>query len=489
VNALERLYRPPLALLTDLYELTMAYAAWKSGAFQREAVFHLVFRRQPFKGGYSVAAGLELALDWLESFRFAPDDLAYLGSLLGADDQPLFPPDFLRWLGAQPMDVDVDAMPEGTVVFPQEPLMRVTGPIVACMLAETALLNLINFQTLVATKAARVCEAARGAPVLEFGLRRAQGPDGGVGAARAAFVGGVAATSNVLAGKLYDIPVRGTHAHSWVMLFGDELESFRAYADALPNNCVFLVDTYDTLQGVRNAIEVGHELRRRGHTLLGVRLDSGDLAWLSQETRKLLDAGGFPEARVYASSDLDEHLIQSLAQQGAQIGVFGVGTRLATAFEEPALGGVYKLSAVREPGGAWQPRLKLSEQRAKISIPGILQVRRFRSPEGFVADLLWDESGPPPGRTLVDPLDPTRLKTVEEEMAHEDLLVPVLRKGRRVSPPEPIAALRERTLTQLALLHPTHRRFAHPHQYPVGIERGLSQHRDQLILEARGVHP
>lgn len=486
MNTLSRLYRPSLGLLTDLYQLTMACAAWKDGTADREGLFHLHFRKQPFQGGYSIAAGLELALDWLESFRIDAEDAAYLATLQGADGTPLFPAGFLTWISELRMELDVDALPEGTAVFGLEPLLRVKGPIVACMLAETALLTLVNFQTLVATKAARVCHAARGEPVLEFGLRRAQGPDGGMSASRAAYIGGCAATSNVLAGRLFGIPVKGTHAHSWVMLYGDEPQAFEAYADAMPHNTVLLVDTYDTLQGVRNAVEIGRRLRERGHTLQGIRLDSGDLAWLSIEARKILDEGGFPEARIYASSDLDETLITSLKQQGAQISVWGVGTRLVTAFDEPALGGVYKLSAVRAPGGEWEPRIKISEQRVKTSIPGVLQVRRFSGPEGFVADLLWDELGGEPSRTLVDPLDPTRLKTVPDDAPYEDLLVPAMRGGRRLLEPEPLDALRARTAEQLSRLHPTHLRLTHPHQYPVGLERSLGQRRDALILSARG---
>lgn len=483
---LSRLYRPSMGLLTDLYQLTMACAAWKNGMTDREGLFHLQFRKQPFGGGYSIAAGLELALDWLESFEIDADDAAYLATLEGADGTPLFPDEFLTWLTGLRMELDVDAIPEGTAVFALEPLLRVQGPIVTCMLAETALLTLVNFQTLIATKASRVCHAARGESVLEFGLRRAQGADGGLSASRAAYLGGCAATSNVLAGRLYGIPVGGTHAHSWVMLYGDEMEAFEDYADAMPHNVVLLVDTYDTLQGVRRAVEIGHRLRAKGHSLLGIRLDSGDLAWLSIEARAILDAGGFPDAQIYASSDLDEKLITSLKVQGAKITVWGVGTRLVTAYDEPALGGVYKLSAVRAPGGEWESRIKVSEQRVKTSIPGVLQVRRFFGKDGFAADLLWDETGPKPSRTLVDPLDPTRLKTVAPDARYEDLLVPAMRGGRRVAKPEPLVELRARTLSQLSQLHSAHQRLTHPHEYPVGLERSLGERRDAMILAARG---
>src|SRR5262245_13782 len=293
------------ALLTDLYQLTMAYGYWKSGRAEREAVFHLFFRNAPFQCGYTLTAGLAPAIEFLQAFQFAQDDLAFLGTLRGNDDQPLFDRGFLDHLGTLRFACDVDAIPEGTAVFPQEPLLRIQGPILQCQLLETALLNLINFQSLIATKAARVCWAARGEQVLEFGLRRAQGVDGALAASRAAHIGGCAATSNVLAGQLFGIPVRGTHAHSWVMSFEAEEEAFRAYAEAMPNNAVFLVDTYDTLKGVEHAIAMGHWLRERGHELAGVRLDSGDLAWLSIEARRMLDAAGFPNAGIVATNDLD----------------------------------------------------------------------------------------------------------------------------------------------------------------------------------------
>ncbi|MSP58902.1 MAG: nicotinate phosphoribosyltransferase [Myxococcales bacterium] len=481
------LYRPALGLLTDLYELTMASAAWRSGAAEREGTFHLYFRRTPFGSGYAVACGLAHAVDYITSHRFDPEDLAYLQGLRDGGGGPLFEPAFLDYLGGLALLCDVDAIPEGRVVFPNEPLMRVQGPFIACVLLESALLNIINFQTLIATKAARICEAARGAPVLEFGLRRAQGIDGALAASRAAHIGGCAATSNVLAGRLLDIPVRGTHAHSWVMLFDDEPAAFRAYAEAQPGNCVFLVDTYDTLRGVQNAIEAGHALRERGHELAGIRLDSGDLAYLSIAARRLLDEAGFPGVAIIASNDLDEHVIGSLREQGAAITMWGVGTRLITAFEEAALGGVYKLSAVRVPGGAWRPRIKLSEQAAKVSTPGVLQVRRYLGPDGatLLGDLIYDEELGPASRVIIDPLDPTRSKEFAEHAAHEDLLVPVVRGGRRVGESPTIAAIRERARAEIARLHPGIRRFKHPHQYPVGLERGLHALKTRMILAAR----
>ncbi|HSK03378.1 MAG TPA: nicotinate phosphoribosyltransferase, partial [Kofleriaceae bacterium] len=364
-DGLGELYGGSLALLTDLYQLTMACGYWKAGASEREAVFHLTFRRPPFGGGYAIAAGIAPALAYLRRLRFTSEDVAYLATLRDAEDAPLLPAGFLDYLRELRFTCTVDAVREGSLVFPHEPLVRVRGPIVQAQLVETALLTLVNFQTLIATKAARICQAARGAPVLEFGLRRAQGIDGALGASRAAYIGGVAATSNVLAGKLLGIPVRGTHAHSWVMFHGDDRTAFRAYARALPGNCTFLVDTFDTLAGVRDAIEIGRELRAAGHELLGIRLDSGDLAHLSIEARRMLDEAGFPDAKIAASNDLDEQLIGSLHEQGARIDVFGVGTKLVTAFDQPALGGVYKLGASRDEAGAWRESLKLSEQPIK----------------------------------------------------------------------------------------------------------------------------
>ena len=481
------LYRPSLALLTDFYELTMAYAAWKDGAAARQASFTLSFRSHPFHGGFTVAAGLEQAIDLVEHLRFQPDDLAFLAAQRGADGEPLFEPGFLTALSRLELGLDVDAVPEGTVVFPHEPVLRVEGPVVPALLLESALLAVINFQTLIATKAARVVLAARGEPVLEFGLRRAQGIDGALSASRAAWLGGCAATSNTLAGKLYGIPVRGTHAHAWIMLHDDEREAFLAYARAMPGNCVFLVDTYATLDGVRHAIEAGRWLRAQGKELVGIRLDSGDLAWLSIEARRLLDEAGFERAVIMASNELDELLIQSLHDQGARVAVWGVGTRLVTGADDGALGGVYKLGAVRHgPGAPWRPRLKVSEAAAKTTVPGRLQVRRYRGPDGFLADAIHDlDLGLPAAPVIVDPLDVTRRREVAAGSPWEDLLVPIFRGGRRVYQPPPLEACRARVQAQLAALHAGVKRFVNPHQYPVGLERSLSDLRVELTLQAR----
>lgn len=475
-------------LFTDLYELTMAYSYWKSGLAEREAVFHAFFRSNPFEGGYTVACGLEPAMEYLEGYGFGKEDFDYLAGLQGNDGRPLFEAAFLLYLRDLRSGVSVDAVPEGTVVFPLEPLMRVQGPILQAQLLESALLNFLNFQSLIATKAARVCQAAQGDPVVEFGLRRAQGPDGGLSASRAAYVGGCAGTSNTLAGKRYGIPVKGTHAHSWVMAFDSEAESFQAYARAMPGNGVFLVDTYDTLEGVRHAAAAGRLLRQGGHELAGIRLDSGDLAYLSQEARRILDAEGFPDAAIMASNELDEHLIESLKGQGAAIDLWGVGTRLVTGGGQSALGGVYKLSAVRDLGKPWVPKVKVSEQAVKTSVPGVLQVRRYRCGGFFAGDMIHDLGTPPAGEPqLIDPADPTRRKRIPPGAEWEDLLIPVFRNGRKVAPWPSLAALRERTSRQLALLHPGIRRLCNPHGYPVGLEPSLNGLRLRLIAEARSI--
>jgi nicotinate phosphoribosyltransferase len=489
---LPELYRHSLSLLTDLYQITMAYGYWKLGRADFQGCFHLHYRKNPFGGGFAVAAGLAYVVDYLNSIRFDPSDLAYLESLRGNDEGPMFERAFLDYLAGLKFTLDIDAVPEGTVVFPHEPVVRVTGSMLQAQILETPLLNAINFQTLIATKAARMCLATRGEPVIEFGLRRAQGIDGGIAASRAAYVGGVHATSNVLAGKLFGIPVKGTHAHSWVMSFDTEMESFEAYARAMPNNCVFLVDTYNTLEGVRHAVEVGRKLRQQGHEMIGIRLDSGDLAYLSIEARRILDEGGFPDAKILASNDLDENIIVSLKEQGAMIDVWGVGTKLATAYDQPALGGIYKLSAIRENAAAkWKYKVKLSEQAIKVSTPGVLQVRRFVENGEAAGDMIYDAAGGLPNAgdfIIVDPLDLSRRKRLSRKTPRqEDLLVPVFRAGQCVYDVPPLEASRRRTGEQLALFHGGVKRFVNPHQYPVGLERGLHELKTELILKARGV--
>jgi nicotinate phosphoribosyltransferase len=492
MQVLKRLYRDGLSLATDLYQLTMAQGYWKLGHARQESVFHLFFRRNPFQGGYAIAAGLTYVMDYLNQFHFQEDDLAYLATLTGNDQRPLFDPGFLKYLAELNFSCDIEAVPEGTVVFPHEPLIRVRGSIIEAQVLETPLLNLMNFQTLIATKASRICQATGGDPVLEFGLRRAQGLDGGLAASWAAYLGGCDATSNVLAGKIFGIPVKGTHAHSWVMSFDSELEAFQAYAEAMPNNCVFLVDTYDTLEGVRRAVQVGHWLRERGHKMAGIRLDSGDLAYLSIEARKILDAAGFRDAVIVASNDLDEHIIDSLKDQGARIAVWGVGTKLATAYDQPALGGVYKLAMTRQPGEEWKYKIKLSEQAIKISTPGIQQVRRFFNGTEYIGDMIFDQERGLKGGShwvLVDPSDPTRRKLVPRDSEFRDLLVPIFRQGQQVyTPPDP-AAIRDHVKNQQRFFHAGIKRFVYPHQYPVGLEEGLHDLKTELVLQARGFKP
>ena len=473
-------------LLTDLYQISMAAAYWKSGKASQEAVFHLFFRSLPFHGGYAVAAGLQSVVEWLEGFHFSADDIDFLRSLRDAEDRPLLEEGFLNYLSEMKLSVLIDAMPEGTIIFPHQPILRVSGPIIECQLLETALLNIINFQTLIATKAARICEAARGEPVMEFGLRRAQAPGGALSASRAAYIGGCSSTSNVLAGKIFGIPVRGTHAHSWVMSFNTELEAFAQYAAALPGNCTFLVDTYDTLQGVRHACEIGKQLKARGHRLQGIRLDSGDLAWLSQEARKILDAEGFADAAIVASNDLDEYLIESLKHQGAKITVWGVGTKLVTGGDQAALGGVYKLAAVRDDSGKWIPRIKLSEQMIKVSTPGLQQVRRFFQAGKMIGDAIYDaERDCPMPCCIHSHSEAMQQKTFPADATSADLLEPIIRNGQLVYQLPTLSECRTHAIEQRAMLDATIKRLDHPHAYPNGLEQQLYAKKWQLLQQLR----
>ena len=468
-------------LLTDLYQLTMSYGYWKSGLKDHEAVFHLFFRKNPFKGGYAIAAGLEAVVDLLDNFSFDADDLSYLSTLKGNDDKPLFKPDFLDYLGNLKMTCTVEALPEGTPAFPHEPLLRIRGPIILGQLLETPLLNILNFQTLIATKASRICRAANGEPVLEFGLRRAQGPDGAISASRAAYIGGCAATSNVLAGKKFGIPVKGTHAHSWVMSFDSEAESFQTYAQAMPNNCVFLVDTYDTVEGVKEAIKTSLALRERGFEMVGIRLDSGDLADLSIKSRKLLDEAGFPNASIVASNDLDEYRISALKTQGAKINVWGVGTRLATAYDQPALGGVYKLAAIREPKGEWKYKVKLSEQAIKVSNPGILQITRFSKGGKYIADMIFNEEWIEK-EGVFQSFSGETIETAGLEK--KDLLEVIFKEGELVCQLPDIHSIREFCLEELEKLNPDILDVNNPRNYLVGLEGKLERKKIELIQSA-----
>lgn len=475
-----------LMLLTDLYQLTMAYGYWKNGKHRRNAVFHLFYRKNPFNGGFGLCCGLALAIELLNNFKFSECDVDYLATLVGSDGEALFESAYLDYLRDMKFECDVDAIPEGTIVFPHEPLIRIKGPIDQCQILETPLLNFINYQTLVATKASRIVYACKGDSVFEFGLRRAQGIDGALAASRAAYIGGCSATSNVMAGKLFDIPVKGPHAHSWVMSFEDELEAFKAYAEALPNNCVFLVDTYNTIEGVNKAIKVGKRIRERGNKLLGVRLDSGDLAYLSVQARRLLDEAGFKETKVVASNDLDEFIVRSLKEQGAKINIWGIGTKLVTCYDQPALGGVYKLGAIAGTNGDWQYKIKLSEQSIKTSNPGILQVRRFRNENEYIADAIYDISANlQEGCTIIDPLDPTRSRTLTNDLLSTDLLVPIFRLGDLVYQESTIHEIQRYARDELKLFHAGVKRFENPHVFPVGLERHLHELKTDLVMKTR----
>ncbi|OGW79410.1 MAG: nicotinate phosphoribosyltransferase [Omnitrophica bacterium RIFCSPLOWO2_12_FULL_44_17] len=483
------LFHPSLALFTDFYELTMAYGYWKAGIQDKEAVFHLTFRNNPFQGGFAVACGLEYVIDYLKHFRFADDDLNHLASFHGIDGKPIFNSEFLKYLSGFRFECDLDAVPEGTVVFPHEPLVRVKGPLIQSQILESVFLNFINFQTLIATKAARVCLAAEGDDVVEFGMRRAQGIDGALAASRASYIGGCSSTSNVLAGKLFGIPVKGTHAHSWVMAFGDELEAFRAYAKAIPNNCIFLVDTYDSIDGINRAIHVAKEMRAEGHKLIGIRLDSGDLAYLSRLARKMLDDAGFPNVKVVVSNELDEHTIASVKHEGGKVDIWGIGTKLVTAHDDPALGGIYKLSAIRNRNEKWQYKVKISEQTIKINNPGIHQVRRYFKAGENIADVIYDEGTDlSKGCTIVDQTDMTRQKIIEASTSFSDLLVPVFRSGKCVYEMPSIRDIRIKVHDELERFHSGIKRFVNPHRYPAGIEKSLFDLKTNLVLKTKKLH-
>ena len=484
--ALTDITRPSdVALNTDLYELTMAQGYWESGMASGEGCFNVFFRDAPFNGGYAIACGMGQIADLVENFVYDEDSIEYLAGVQAPGGGAMFKPGFLDYLRNFRMRVSVSAIPEGEIVFPREPMVRVQGPLIDCQLIETALLNLVNLQTLVATKTARVVHAAEGHPVSDFGLRRAQGPDGGLAVARASFIGGASSTSNVLAGKIYGIPVFGTHAHSWVMSFPTELDAFRAFAASSPKNCVLLLDTYDVRQGIKHAITVGKEMEERGERLAAVRIDSGDLARLSKMAREAFDEAGLPYVKISASNDLDEYTIQSLFAQGAPIDSFGVGTKLATCDPQPSLGGVYKLSATREtPDSPWDPVIKLSEQAYKRTIPGVQHIRRYYDAAGVpMDDMIVDDS--------VDSGDTTSMVNVLDELTTYDLseatpremLVELVKDGHRVGEPETIETAKARCREAVMHLDPAVKRFLNPQYYPVGLERGLARLRNELALE------
>ena len=433
-------------------------------------------------GGDAVACGMGQIADLVENFVFEDDAIEYLAGVQAPGGGPMFKEGFLRYLRDFRMRVSVWAVPEGELVFPREPMVRVEGPLIDCQLLETALLNLVNFQTLVATKTARVVHAAEGHPVSDFGLRRAQGPDGGLAVARASYIGGASSTSNVLAGKIYGIPVFGTHAHSWVMAFPTELDAFRAFAKTSPKNCVLLLDTYDVHQGIRNAITVAKEMEQAGERLAAIRIDSGDLAKLSKETRAAFDEAGLDYVKISVSNDLDEYTIQSLFAQGAPIDSFGVGTKLATCDPQPSLGGVYKLSATRAtPADPWDPVIKLSEMAYKRTIPGVQHIRRYYDEAGCpMGDMIVDDSVKgDDDATIVDVLDELTTYDVSGGTPRE-LMEQLVEKGARAKDPDTIEQAKARCREALMHLDPSVRRFLNPQIYPVGLERGLAKLRSDL---------
>ncbi len=465
-----------LTLLTDLYELTMMQGYFKHKDRNETVIFDAFYRNNPCGGGYSIAAGLEQLIAYIKELHFSPEDIRYLDSL------HLFEKDFLDYLADFHFSGDIYAIPEGTVIFPREPLVKVIAPIMEAQLVETAILNIINHQSLIATKAARVCYAARGDGIMEFGLRRAQGPDAGIYGARAAVIGGCIGTSNVLCGQLFDVPVKGTHAHSWIMSFPDEYTAFKTYADLYPSACILLVDTYDTLKsGVPNAIRVFREMRKAGIplTFYGIRLDSGDLAYLSKKARAMLDEAGFPDAVISASNDLDEYLIESLKAQGAAITSWGVGTNLITSKDNPAFGGVYKLAAVMGQDGEFIPKIKLSENTEKVTNPGNKTIYRvYEKDSGKIkADLIclvgetFNEEEP---LLLFDPLEPwkkTRLPGGSYTL--RELLVPVFQKGKCCYESPKVMAIRDYCQKELSTLWDETKRFVNPHPIYVDLSQKL----------------
>ncbi|MCA1950047.1 MAG: nicotinate phosphoribosyltransferase [Treponema sp.] len=489
----EASFCPQSALFTDFYELTMAQGYWKRGMNHR-AVFDMFFRRQPFNGGFSVFAGLETFLDKLAHFRFSSEDLEYLASL------SYFDKDFLAYLKTFRFTGDVWAMDEGTVVFPQEPLIRIDANLIEAQIIEGMLLNTINFQSLIATKTARVYLASGKGTIMEFGLRRAQGPDGAMSASRAAFIGGASGTSNVLAGKTYGIPVMGTMAHSWIMSFPSEEAAFEAYAETYPDRTVFLIDTYDTLDsGIKNAIKVGKKLAAQGKKF-GVRLDSGDIHYLSVEVRKALDAAGLKNATIAVSNDLDESIIQTLTAAKAPIDSWGVGTNMVTGGTEAAFTGVYKLAARQVADGNLQPTIKFSDNPEKTTNPGVKQVWRLYSPEGMAeADVMTLD------QKLANKNDAPEdiiKKGVEYAFWHpaadyrhfhytpqgniEPLLKPRMKGGELIQDHPTLKSIQQRVRLSLDRFDGSYKRILNPHIYKVSISEQLRDLKLQLIQEYLG---
>jgi nicotinate phosphoribosyltransferase len=478
-----------LTLLTDLYQLTMMQGYF-NGRLDESAVFDMFFRRQPFEGGYAIFAGISDFLDSLSRFSFSSGDIEYLEGL------GLFKDDFLQYLSDFSFKGSVYAMEEGSVVFPNEPLVRVEGNILEAQLVETLLLNSVNFPTLIATKAARIVHAAGSDTVLEFGLRRAQGSNGALTATKSAFTGGVAGTSNVLAGRQYGIPVKGTMAHSWIMSFESELAAFRKYAEIYPDSCVLLVDTYDTLaSGVPNAIKVFKELKERGHTSgMGIRLDSGDLCYLSIEARHMLDEAGLDKVIIVASNDLDEYIVANLKQEGSRIDAWGIGTRLVTAHDDPSLTGVYKItSKTRE--GTTTPCIKLSNNPIKTSNPGIKNVMRFYDSNGsMTGDLIYLEEEKDQLCKAISRRDAvTGFDTVHSSSSflfdnyHDGvaLLKPAWKDGKRCHAKRTAKEMQAFATAQLASLDKRHKRLMNPHLYQTGLSFKLKTLKEKMIQEKK----
>ena len=472
-----------LTLLTDLYQLTMMNGYFKEKTYEKEAVFDIFFRKNGIIT-YSLAAGLETAIDYIMNLNFGEEEIKYLRSL------GLFGEDFLQYLKDFKFTGDITAVEEGTVVFPGEPILTVKAPIIQAQLVETALLNIIDHQTLIATKAAKVCHAAAGGEVMEFGLRRAQGPDAGIDGARAAVIGGCSSTSNVLSGMKYDIPVKGTHSHSWVMSFKDEYTAFKAYADVYPHACMLLVDTYDTLKsGVPNAIKVFDELKEKGYKPIGIRLDSGDLAYLSKQARKMLDNAGYTDAIICASGDLDEYSIQALKNQGAKIDLWGVGTKLITSNDMPSLGGVYKMAAMIE-GGRVIPKIKISDNSAKITNPCNKDLYRIYDKNGKAqADLITikgeviDESKP---LTIFHPEEIWK-KTTFTEYSVKNIRKEIIKRGKLVYELPTLKEIRRHADEDLASFWEEYRRLEQPQIYKVDLSDKLYAVKDKLLKSIRGV--
>ena len=476
-----------LSLLTDLYQLTMLQGYFEEKQANETVIFDMFFRNNPHSGGYSVCAGLQQVIEYIEGLHFADEDISYLKTL------NLFSDKFLSYLKDFKFTGDIYAIPEGSVIFPKEPIMKIVAPIMEAQLIETALLNIINHQSLIATKASRVVFAANGDTVLEFGLRRAQGPDAGIYGARAAMIAGCFATSNVLAGQMFDVPVRGTHAHSWVMSFSDELTAFRKYANLYPNACILLVDTYDTLKsGVPNAIKVFNEMREKGIELknYGIRLDSGDLSYLSKKARQLLDNAGFKDAIISASNDLDENLISSLKLQGAKISSWGVGTNMITSKDCPAFGGVYKLSAVYESDKkAFKAKIKLSENAEKNTNPGNKKIYRIydKDTKKIIADLICLEEetlDTSEELLLFDPLDTWKKTLLPADTYYtKELLVPVFKNGNCVYQSPSVMEIREYCKEEMDTLWEESRRLEYPHRTHVDLSQKLWDLKNSLLNE------